>query len=208
MNKHIDDELQLALTEFDVARAFVKQVQRLSMTPVVDDDFPAVKRDYDQAATNLLQAFHNNHRTVPLHAPVAGGSFFDDVEVFHVKMGLPTLSTVKTPRNMEDNDLKYRTNFIFEEFKEFIEATTLGNVAKAADALADLIWIACGTALYMGIPLNAVWDEVRRANMEKRRWQEGDPVKPRNFTAGEVVKPLGWIPPNIMKALQRHGGQS
>jgi predicted HAD superfamily Cof-like phosphohydrolase len=131
-------------------------------------------------------------------------TYFTDVGEFHAKMGLPVAGK-DAPATMRYVDFKYRTAFLFEELREFIEAHARGDTAEAADALADLIWVACGTAHYMQVPLDAIWAEIRRANMEKRPWQEGDPLKPRNAaTQGEVVKPRGWRPPDIVGVLSSY----
>lgn len=88
-----------------------------------------------------------------------------------------------------------------EELTELIEACEIGDLTGAADALADLCWVALGTAHYFGLPFDKVWEEVRRSNMEKRRWRDGDPVKARanhlKSMSPEIVKPLGWRPPDI-----------
>jgi predicted HAD superfamily Cof-like phosphohydrolase len=126
---------------------------------------------------------------------------FEDVGEFHRQMGLPHQELGQVPRFMESRELDFRLSFLHEELTEFIEAHARGNLSGCADALADLIWVAYGTAHHMKIPLDEVWAEVRRANMEKRRWQEGDPVKPRNYTEIEVVKPTGWKAPDILKVL-------
>lgn len=66
-------------------------------------------------------------------------------------------------------------------------------LAEVADGLADLIYVACGAALELGIPLGAVWAEVHRSNMAKggggRR------------ADGKVLKPEGWQPPDVMGAV-------
>lgn len=125
---------------------------------------------------------------------------FDDVDDFHRKFGLPTEVTYPKPQLMNDRDFRYRTAFLSEEYRELIEAHARGDLPGVADALADIVWVALGTACYCGIPFNDVWSEVKRANMEKRPWQEGDAVKPRNMS-NEIVKPDGWTPPDIRAAL-------
>jgi predicted HAD superfamily Cof-like phosphohydrolase len=128
---------------------------------------------------------------------------FEDVGEFHDRMGLPHLKD-GMPRIMEDREYRYRLTFLQEELTEFIEAHARGDLAGCADALADLIWVAYGTAHHMKLPLDAVWAEVRRANMDKRRWREGDLVKARNYTENEIVKPSGWVAPNIERVLIIH----
>jgi predicted HAD superfamily Cof-like phosphohydrolase len=129
-------------------------------------------------------------------------SFFQDVGDFHEKMGLPV--TGKTPmRMLAHADFRFRTNFLFEELREFCEAYAENDLAKATDALVDLVYVAIGTAHLMGVPFDQAWAEVQRANMEKRRWREGDPIKPRNLNVSlETVKPDGWKPPDIRAVLE------
>lgn len=59
--------------------------------------------------------------------------------------------------------------------------------------LADLIYVAVGAALELGIPLGAVWAEVHTANMRKvGGGRRGD---------GKVLKPEGWTPPDVIGAV-------
>lgn len=126
-------------------------------------------------------------------------NMYEDVGEFHEKMKLPRFngSTSTPPRLLTAQEYRYRVNFMHEELDEFVESWATGDLAQCADALADLVWVTLGTAHYMHLPFDQVWAEVRRANLEKRPWQEGDPIKARNYTAGEVVKPLGWRGPDI-----------
>lgn len=140
---------------------------------------------------------------VSLHTADPSKSFFDDVNEWHRQMGLPTAETDRIPGVIGFTEFRYRLNFLFEELRELIEAQERRDLPGVADALVDLVWVACGTACYYGVPFNELWAEVRRANSTKRPWREGDPVKPRNYTAGEIVKPDGWRPPDIRGVLER-----
>ena len=62
---------------------------------------------------------------------------------------------------------------------------------------ADIIYIACGTAVSYGIPLDKVFTEVHRSNMAKL--VDGKPLYRED---GKVIKPSGWQPPNIKKILE------
>jgi predicted HAD superfamily Cof-like phosphohydrolase len=135
-------------------------------------------------------------------------NYFDDVGAFHVKFNLPvspesSLAIYRPTGYLSETEFNFRTAFLFEELKEWIEAYGEQNVVKMADALVDLVWVALGTAHYLGIPFDSLWHEVKRANMEKRPWQEGDPIKPRNVQGFEVVKPEGWKPPDIEGIIER-----
>lgn len=57
-----------------------------------------------------------------------------------------------------------RRNLILEEWKEFLEATSLESVA---DALGDMVYVIYGTAYAYGFNLDEVVREIHRSNMTK-----------------------------------------
>ena len=65
-----------------------------------------------------------------------------------------------------------------------------------------MIYIAVGTALELGIPLEPVWDEVHRSNMAKVDPETG---KVRKREDGKVLKPEGWVRPDIAGAIYGRG---
>lgn len=121
---------------------------------------------------------------------------FQDVERFHLKFD-------RKPSNMPDfldpEAEKFRVNFIQEEFDEFKKALAERNLADALDALIDLTWVALGTAHLMGLPFNAGWDEVVRANMSKVAATRADQSK-RGY-ALDIIKPEGWRGPDIQAVI-------
>ena len=90
-----------------------------------------------------------------------------------------------------------RMRLLSEEFVEYNTAEHDNNFIEVADALADLIYIACGTAASYGIPLNAIFEEVHRSNMAKL--VDGKPLKRED---GKIIKPEGWKPPDIEKIIK------
>lgn len=129
--------------------------------------------------------------------------FFDDVNEWHAQMGLSHTGKA-IPHLMGLSEFNHRKHLMFEEFSEFLDAHARGDLVESADALADLIWVTCGAAALMGLPLNEVWEEVHRSNCEKRPWREGDLIKPRNNVSGEIVKPAGWRGPDVRGVLSRY----
>jgi predicted HAD superfamily Cof-like phosphohydrolase len=109
-----------------------------------------------------------------------------DVSRFHHKFftAAPTAPTHLTTRQALE-----RYDFMREELLEFYDAAMKQDLADVADALVDLVYVAKGTALLMGLPWEQLWDEVQRANMDKVRGttHRGNKV--------DVRKPEGWIPP-------------
>lgn len=71
--------------------------------------------------------------------------YADDVKKFHDKFGLDTPPVFKF---VEDDLHHFRARFFHEEYNELYEAV---NLAEAIDALIDLVYITCGTALVHGI---------------------------------------------------------
>jgi predicted HAD superfamily Cof-like phosphohydrolase len=87
---------------------------------------------------------------------------------------------------------------ITEEFNELCDAEEANDLVEIADALADIIYIACGTAVSYGIPLDKVFEEVHRSNMAKL--VDGKVLRRED---GKVQKPEGWTPPDIEGVLKK-----
>lgn len=128
-------------------------------------------------------------------------SEFRDVYTFHQKFGL--LPTPATPHFLDQETLAFRLKFMREELDEFIEGHTTGNMADTGDALVDLVYVALGTAVMMGLPFDEMWAEVQRANMTKERCT--DPADSKRGSALDVIKPPGWTPPQHDVILKRAG---
>lgn len=132
-------------------------------------------------------------------------SNFDDVGRFHRKFGLPSVSHEGVgPRNPDPEVIKFRVDFMQEELNEYAEAIAEGDDAKAFDALLDLVYVAEGTAHFHGFPWQEGWDEVQKANMAKVRAQADGSDSARN-SSWDVVKPLGWQPPDMDRILFDRG---
>lgn len=116
------------------------------------------------------------------------------VAEFHEKFGLPDGSKDYL---FDDVDaMIYRHNFLQEELDELEGAFEDEDRVKAFDALIDLVYVAYGTALFMGITPE-MWHRgmkaVHEANMSKVRAQRAEQSK-RGSTF-DVIKPEGWESP-------------
>ena len=91
-----------------------------------------------------------------------------------------------------------RTRFMMEELQEFTSAAMQRDMVEAADGLADLVYVALGTAWMMGLPFEKIFDHVHNCNMKKQRG-----IGPRGNVI-DAIKPPGWQPPNqgIAKILE------
>jgi predicted HAD superfamily Cof-like phosphohydrolase len=68
---------------------------------------------------------------------------------------------------------------------------------EAVDALADIEYILLGTALEFGTDMGPIMGAVHAANMRK----EGGPTR----SDSKILKPPGWVPPDIEGALRAQG---
>jgi predicted HAD superfamily Cof-like phosphohydrolase len=113
--------------------------------------------------------------------------------------------------------IRKRMDLIEEEFDEVLEALAYirsiavmtfqeNNIgsdrqpagwANLAKELADLLYVVYGTAEELGIPLEAVFNEVHRSNMGKV-WDDGT-VHYNEIS--KVLKPDTYTPPDIEKIL-------
>lgn len=91
-----------------------------------------------------------------------------------------------------------RWKLIKEEVDELNQALMENDVHAVADAYADIIYVALGSAImHIGIErFIRVWDEVQRANMDKV--SDGGKIIRRED--GKILKPDGWRGPDIEKA--------
>ena len=122
-------------------------------------------------------------------------SFYTDVKDFHQAFGQRIGEKPELP---DDNERDLRYNLLKEEFEEYEAAESTDDLVEIADALADIIYIACGTAVSYGIPLDEVFAEVHRSNMSKL--VDGKPIYRED---GKVMKPEGWSAPDIKGVLEK-----
>ncbi len=122
----------------------------------------------------------------------------NDVEAFHLLCDVPAPNVLGFP---DDERIELRIRLIEEEVnKELIPSVRARDMVGTADGIADAIYVLCGMALEFGIPLEDVWEEVHKANMAK-----ADPVTGvvKHREDGKVMKPDGWVPPDIEGILDR-----
>lgn len=146
-------------------------------------------------------------------------TLFEDVGAFHEKFGLPHAGELR-PAPLSADLVRYRGGFLLEELAEWFhdqgaeEAANrlrelirdlqklvwrdapMEGLAGSADALADLVYVALGTAHLSGLPFDAHWAEVQRANMAKERATGADDARSKRGHALDVVKPAGWRGPD------------
>jgi hypothetical protein len=84
-----------------------------------------------------------------------------------------------------------RESLLTEERQELTDAIAERDIVKIADAVADIVFVAVGTAVTYGIPFDAVFAEVFRSNM----------TKTNSPAEAKLVKGPGYEPPRIATML-------
>lgn len=92
-----------------------------------------------------------------------------------------------------DDVVVLRLRLMLEELAELGTALHEKNLIEIADALADLLYVVHGTALACGIPIDAVFAEVHRANMTKPRLDA--------HRKGGKISKAGYRPPRLGEIL-------
>ncbi len=147
---------------------------------------PGVVHDViDAEFVEITALFEENGLTHLLH----------DVRVFHHACDQPVLQEPTIPTQPR---VDLRIALIEEEWIELQEAVANEDIVEIADALGDIVYVVVGMALEFGLPLDRVWAEIQASNMAKVDSATG---KARKFPNGKVMKPDGWQPPNVRRAL-------
>src|SRR6266581_2675306 len=141
-----------------------------------------------------------------------------DVAMFHEVFDLPI---AEKPTQVTAKQMQLRLDLLDEEYCEYRRAAQSGDLVEIADALADIIYIAIGTALVYGIPLEEVWESVQMSNISKAgpcpdcdsycvdygnqpcRWCSGNGYLVNYFPNGKVAKPEGWKAPDIKAIIEK-----
>lgn len=100
------------------------------------------------------------------------------------------LKVPDTPTLLTYSRQQFAVEFLREEVNEFQQAWDNGSIDDAADAMVDLVYVALGRLIEMGVPPGPVFDTVHRANMAKHRG------KTKRGTDTDAAKPEGWKAPD------------
>ncbi|MFI1358910.1 MazG nucleotide pyrophosphohydrolase domain-containing protein [Streptomyces sp. NPDC020898] len=121
------------------------------------------------------------------------------VREFHLAFGLDARAT---PAEVSPKLAAHRGELLAEEAAEVAEVAVTGPLDRLAHELADVVYVAYGTALVHGIDLDAVIAEIHRANMTKlgpdglvTRRADGKVLKGDHYRApdvGAVLRGQGW----------------
>lgn len=171
-------------------------------TPGHQQSFP-----FDLAAPRLVAAaavagtVHDmttqESTSAPESCAIGIGDVLELVLEFHTAFDLPRKALPSAL--IEDSLAQLRIRLLREEAEEFADAVQRRDVVAIADALADVVYVAYGSALTYGIDLDAVVREVHRSNMSKLDLH-GRPVLRDD---GKVLKSERYRRPDVQAELSR-----
>jgi len=85
-------------------------------------------------------------------------------------------------------------NLIQEEHDELKAAIAANDQVEQLDALIDILVVTIGAIHSAGFDAEGAWKEVMSTNFAKIDKETG---KVRKREDGKVLKPVGWVPPNL-----------
>lgn len=122
---------------------------------------------------------------------------FDKVKEFLTTFTPDRVANKPKLCDIDQFDLGY--NLICEELDELTKAYDEKNLVEVADALADLIYVVHNVAVFCGLPMNQVFDEVHDSNMSKL----GEDGKPILREDGKVLKGPNYRQPELASIIQK-----
>jgi predicted HAD superfamily Cof-like phosphohydrolase len=99
----------------------------------------------------------------------------------------------QTTGNWNVEQFNLYVDLIEEEFNELKVAIKDCDNIEILDALTDILVVTIGAAHSMGADVEGAWKEVMSTNFAKI----GEDGKVRKREDGKVLKPVGWVPPDL-----------
>ena len=111
----------------------------------------------------------------------------DDIREMIVKYGFDQ-------EKFDAEKLNFRIlGLLTEEYEEILLALHEKNAEELVDGLIDLIVIAIGTLELSEVHTRQAWDEVMKANMQKKRGIKSTRPNSNGF---DLIKLPDWVPPD------------
>lgn len=100
------------------------------------------------------------------------------------------------------NDQQYEMylGLIGEEVDELTQAVIQDDKVEQLDALIDILVVTIGAIHSLGADGEGAWKEVMKTNFAKIDKETG---KVRKREDGKVLKPVGWVPPELAPFVTR-----
>ena len=106
----------------------------------------------------------------------------------------------QTVDNFNEKQFNLYVQLIGEETGELADAINANDRVETLDALVDIIVVAIGAIHSAGFDAEGAWEEVMKTNAAKIDLDTG---KVRKREDGKVLKPEGWVPPNLAPYIKK-----
>jgi predicted HAD superfamily Cof-like phosphohydrolase len=106
----------------------------------------------------------------------------------------------QTVDTFNQEQFKLYLNLIKEEYKELNEAINNSDQVETLDALIDILVVTIGAIHSAGYNAEGAWKEVMATNFAKI---DRETSKVRKREDGKVLKPVGWMPPELGQYLSK-----
>ena len=100
----------------------------------------------------------------------------------------------QTVGDFHEGQFNLYTSLIQEEVDELWTANATADRVECLDALIDILVVTVGAIHSMGADAEGAWKEVMKTNFAKIDSGTG---KVRKREDGKVLKPVGWVPPEL-----------
>jgi predicted HAD superfamily Cof-like phosphohydrolase len=161
------------------------------LTLAIDPPLPVPRLVVTVDEVDTVIGAGNQACATPERQPAALGEVLALVLDFHEAFNLPREPLPTS--HVADTLAQLRVRLLREEVEEFADAAERRDLVAIADALADVVYVAYGSAITYGLDLDAVVREVHRSNMSKLD-ASGDPVLRED---GKVLKSERYRPPML-----------
>lgn len=122
-------------------------------------------------------------------------NWVQDMADMHKKYGVNEwFEKNKDDKVLMNKYLMFRLLMCQEELHETMQAANSGNSEEIVDGLIDLCVFAIGTLDVFNVDASKAWDEIYKANMNKKVGVK--PGRPNPFGLPDLLKPDGWVGPN------------
>jgi predicted HAD superfamily Cof-like phosphohydrolase len=100
----------------------------------------------------------------------------------------------QTVEGLNQDQFNMYVKLIGEETGELADAISASDSIETLDALIDILVVTIGAIHSMGSDAEGAWKEVMKTNFAKIDKETG---KVRKREDGKVLKPIGWVPPEL-----------
>lgn len=106
----------------------------------------------------------------------------------------------QTVTDFNEQQFNLYVQLIGEETGELADAINAKDSVETLDALVDILVVTIGAIHSMGADGEGAWNEVMRTNFAKIDQETG---KVRKREDGKVLKPNGWVAPDLTTFLEK-----